>query len=62
MERRRQRLAQLCEAGFDYDPRWLSYLETVADVTASQRKGYLDECLAEKSWNGSWTVVARNAR
>ena len=47
-ERRRRRLAQLREVGYDFDPRWLHYLESGAGVEASRRKGYLDDCLAEK--------------
>ena len=47
-ERRRRRLAQLREAGYDYDPRWSHYLESRADVAASRRRGYLEGCLARK--------------
>jgi hypothetical protein len=47
-ERRRRRLAQLREAGYDYDPRWSHYLESRADVAASRRRGFLEGCLAQK--------------
>lgn len=47
-ERRHQRLAQLRQAGYDFNPRWSHYLESRADVAASRRRGYLDDCLARK--------------
>ncbi|QEH35793.1 hypothetical protein OJF2_43500 [Aquisphaera giovannonii] len=47
-ERRRRRLAQFREAGYDFDPRWSHYLESRADVAASRRRGYLAGCLARK--------------
>jgi hypothetical protein len=48
LESRRRRLEQLHAEGHAYDPRWLHYLETRADVEASRRRGYLDDCLARK--------------
>ncbi len=45
---RRRRLSQLRAEGLKYDPQCLHYLETRADVEASRRRGYLDDCLAHK--------------
>jgi hypothetical protein len=56
-ETRRRRLAQLREAEYDFNPRWLHYLESRADVEASRRKGYLEDCLARKI--ADWIVNCR---
>jgi hypothetical protein len=58
-ERRRRRLMQLREAGYDYDPRWSHYLESVTDVEASRRKGYLEDCLIQKI--AEWIMKCREA-
>jgi hypothetical protein len=56
-ERRRHHLSQLREAGYDYDPRWSHYLESVVDVEASRRKGYLNDCLAQRI--ADWIISHR---
>ncbi len=48
LERRREHLARLLAAGYEFDPNWLHYLERVTDVEASRRRGYLDSSLAAK--------------
>jgi len=58
-ERRQERLAQLREAGFDFDPQWSHYLESGADLEASRGKGYLDDGLARKI--ADWIVKCREA-
>lgn len=55
--RRVRRLAQLREAGYEYDPRWSHYLESRADVAESRRKGYLEACLAQKV--ADWVIGRR---
>ena len=58
-EKRRRRLEQLHADGYEYDPRWLHYLESGADLEATRRRGYLDDILARKV--ADWITSRRGA-